>query len=263
MDGPVLPPVAGASLPETLEDAPERPSSRPRPSERAGEVFSDYAQEDGTLAVSALGDLLSAVDISTSPDTCMRVVTTVAGPNAGSMTRDQALAAVGMISTEPSLSRPQSQPSLSRPQSQPPPQSPSQPQPPLQPPQSPQQPQQQQQHQHQRLQQPLASLPSASSAAAAAAAALAAAAAAAAASSSPFRNEAYMPPPSAASVSAAAGPSANAILGGQGSLLGPGGESGGGLSSAGPSRPFRRILTKNRSYLEVRQGRTGGRGVGG
>ncbi|EFJ52709.1 hypothetical protein VOLCADRAFT_115660 [Volvox carteri f. nagariensis] len=84
-------------------DAPEagqeRPGSRQRASERAGELFSDFAQEDGTLAVTALGDLLSAVDVNSSPDTCMRVVNTLAGPHAESMTRDQALAAVGMIST--------------------------------------------------------------------------------------------------------------------------------------------------------------------
>ncbi len=90
MDGSALPPVNGASLPDAPEDIPEPPGSRQRASERAGEVYSDFAQEDGTLAVSSLGDLLSAVDISSSPDTCMRVITTLAGPAAESMSRDQA-----------------------------------------------------------------------------------------------------------------------------------------------------------------------------
>lgn len=90
MDGTALPPVTGASLPpDAPDERMERPGSRQRPSERAGELFSEFAQEDGKLAVSALGDLLSAVDVSSSPDTCMRVVNTVAGPHADSMTRDQ------------------------------------------------------------------------------------------------------------------------------------------------------------------------------
>ncbi|GIL94680.1 hypothetical protein Vretimale_910 [Volvox reticuliferus] len=195
MDGSALPPVSGASLPpDALEDGNERPGSRQRASERAGELFSDFAKEDGTLAVSALGDLLSAVDISCSPDTCMRVVNTVAGPHAESMTRDQALAAVGMISTESTTGGPPGSPPQT--QSQPPIPPSQQQQPPI--------------------------LPSSSSSGAAAAATAA----------GPFRLESA--PPSSSH-----------------SYLGNPGVGGGEGNGNGPSRPFRRILTKNRSYLET------------
>ncbi|GLI59263.1 hypothetical protein VaNZ11_001110 [Volvox africanus] len=202
MDGSALPPVSGASLPpDAPEDGNERPGSRQRASERAGELFSEFAKEDGTLAVSALGDLLSAVDISSSPDTCMRVVSTVAGPHAESMTRDQALAIVGMISTEHNTGGG----SFSPPQTQS---------------QAPVQPSQQQQQQQQT---PI--LPSSSSLGTAAAAPAAAAA-------GPFRLD--LAPPSSSH-----------------SYLGNAGVGGGEGSGNGPSRPFRRILTKNRSYLET------------
>ena len=89
MDGSVLPPVYGASQPEAPGGGPEPWGLRQRASERAGELYYDFAQDDGTLPVSALGGLLASVDLHTSPDNCRRVVTTVAGPSVEFMTREQ------------------------------------------------------------------------------------------------------------------------------------------------------------------------------
>ncbi|GFR42594.1 hypothetical protein Agub_g3524 [Astrephomene gubernaculifera] len=102
MDGSALPPVSGASQPDAVEEMPEPSTSgvRPRASERAGDLYAEFAKEDGTMAVSALGNLLAAVDITTTPDNCKRFVATVAGPNADSMTKEQTLAVVGMLSAD-------------------------------------------------------------------------------------------------------------------------------------------------------------------
>ncbi|KAG2437819.1 hypothetical protein HXX76_005439 [Chlamydomonas incerta] len=45
--------------------------------------------------------MLTALDISCAPDTYKRLVASVAGPSAGSMTKDQTLAVVGMLTADP------------------------------------------------------------------------------------------------------------------------------------------------------------------
>ncbi|KXZ51942.1 hypothetical protein GPECTOR_11g67 [Gonium pectorale] len=104
-----LPPVSGATgAPEDGAPLNSRSASarsfsglRRRPSERARELYTDYAQQDGCLPVSALGGLLSAVDVSASPDVAQQYVAMVAGPSAEVLTMDQTLAVVGMLSGDP------------------------------------------------------------------------------------------------------------------------------------------------------------------
>lgn len=102
-----LPPVAGpeppsgtggaaglaslsAGLQEPLHALPSQPSvSRMRPSDRALELFGDYADGDGNLPLPQLPGLLGALDIDDSPGNYNEAVQSVAGPEATVLTREQ------------------------------------------------------------------------------------------------------------------------------------------------------------------------------
>ena len=92
-----LPPLAGAVNAEPSSsgrDLPANPSqcsvSRQRPTDRASELWNDFANaQTGTLGMAGLEDLLGALDINNALDNYKGAVQSVAGPNAMTLNKEQ------------------------------------------------------------------------------------------------------------------------------------------------------------------------------
>ncbi len=96
-----MPAVTGATPAEAQPPSDSRPSA----SHRAEALFPQYA-ENGQLPVATLGRLLAAVDVPASAESTSEAIGLVAGSDAVSLSQDEALAVIGLLDTSAASAAP-------------------------------------------------------------------------------------------------------------------------------------------------------------